>query len=188
MTSSTDSGTDATAGFPKKSFTPRTFLSGVRRAVWNVPALVRARRAGRVSEQFAEKIMLATTAVNECQYCTRFHRGIAREAGVDSDVIDAILEEDIDSAVDEDERVALLFAQRYAETDEDPGEEAIAEIEAEYGPEMAADVRAYVRAIYFGNLLGNSYDALKYRLSNRFDDCTEGLRHVVTGTARLFDR
>lgn len=166
-------------GFKKKSFTPLTFLHGVSRFLRNGPALLKAHRTGQVSEQFVEKIMLATTAVNECQYCARFHVDLALECGVDEETIDAIFEQDIQSAVDEGERTALLFAQRYAETDEDPGEEAVAELEAAYGPEMAADIRAYVRAIYVANLLGNSYDALRYWIRNTLTDCAKRLPHVT---------
>lgn len=179
MTAESQSGMPDEGGFRKKSFTPSTFLLGVVRFLRNVPALVRARRGGRVSEQFVEKIMLATTAVNECQYCTRFHTDLAREVGVDEETIDAILERDVESAVGDDERTALLFAQRYAETDEEPGADAVAELEAEYGPETAADIRAYVRAIYFGNLLGNSYDALRHRVGNVVDACREKLPHAL---------
>ena len=167
-------------GFRKKAFTPRTFLHGVVRSLRNGPALLRARRAGRVSEPLVEKIMLATTAVNDCQYCARFHTDRASEVGVEAEVINAILEQDIGETVDTDERAALLFAQRYAETDEDPGEKAIEVLEAEYGPEMAADIRAYVRAIYFGNLLGNSYDALRYWLRIQIDDFVRDLRYRCT--------
>ncbi|WP_331456999.1 carboxymuconolactone decarboxylase family protein, partial [Haloferax profundi] len=97
--------------------------------------------------------MLAVTAVNECQYCTRFHTDLALDVGVESEVISDILESDIGAAVGADERPALVFAQRYAETDESPGEEAITELVAEYGPQTAADILAFIRAIYFGNLL-----------------------------------
>lgn len=180
MTAAAQSELPGEGGFRKKSFTPRTFLRGVVRSLRNGPALMRAHRAGRVSEQLVEKIMLATTAVNECQYCARFHTRRASQVGVDEDVIDAILEQDIGEAIDESERTALLFAQRYAETDEDPGEKAVAELEAEYGSKMAADIQAYVRAIYFGNLLGNSYDALRYWIRNTVADWMEKLHHATT--------
>ena len=87
MTEDGNSPTPRQSEFQKKSFTVRTLFTGTLRFVRNFPALIRAKRADRVSEQFAEKIMLAVTAVNECQYCTRFHTDLARDVGVDSEVI-----------------------------------------------------------------------------------------------------
>lgn len=151
------------SGFRKRSFTPRTFPRAVGRALRNGPALVRARRSGRVPAHLVEKLMLATTSVNECRYCARFHAGRARANGVDEAVVEAILERDLGAVVDETERTALSFAQRYAETDGTVGAAWVAELDAAYGPETAADIQAYVRAIQFANLLGNSVDAVLYR-------------------------
>ncbi|WP_254522478.1 carboxymuconolactone decarboxylase family protein [Natrinema caseinilyticum] len=147
-----------------------------------MPRLVRAKRADRVSEQFAEKIMLAVTAVNECQYCTRYHTDLARETGVDRETIAQILENDVGSAVDDGELPALQFAQRYAETDENPGPDALAALRDEYGRDTAADILAFIRAIYFGNLLGNTYDAVRFALAKR---AQAGRRCLRSASARI---
>lgn len=148
--------------FRKKRFTARSFLKSLGHFIQNIPRLVRAVRADRVDDQFAEKIMLAVTAVNECRYCTRYHTDMAQETGVDRATIDYILESDIDAAVNETERPALIFAQQYAEANGDPRSEALSELRAAYGSETANDVLAIVRAIYFGNLTGNTFDALRF--------------------------
>ncbi len=150
--------------FRKQSFTPRTLLCGTVGFVRNIPALVRAKRADRVSTQFAEKIMLAVTAVNECRHCARFHTEVASGVGVDEEVVTEILEADVGDAVSEAERPALVFAQRYAETDEQPGTEAVSALVEEYGPETAEDIIAFVRAIYWGNMVGNTFDAVLFAL------------------------
>lgn len=181
MTEDGNSPTPRQSGFQKKSFTTRTLFTGTLRFVRNFPALIRAKRADRVSEQFAEKIMLAVTAVNECQYCTRFHTNLALDVGVGSEVVSDILESDIGAAVGVDERPALVFAQRYAETDEAPGDEAMAELVAEYGPETAADILAFIRAIYFGNLLGNTYDAVKFASRNAVERGIECVQRTASG-------
>ncbi|RLM56707.1 carboxymuconolactone decarboxylase family protein [Halobellus sp. Atlit-31R] len=185
MTAETD---DSPSRFTKKRYTPRTFAAGTVQFVHNLPRLVRAKRADRVSDQFAEKIMLAVTAVNECQYCTRYHTDLAESTGVDEETIDRILESDIDGAVADAERTALLFAQAYAEADEDPDPEAVAELRTEYGPETAADVTAFVRAIYFGNLLGNSYDALKFGARQYARRGRRCLRRTAESTRRAIER
>jgi len=175
-------------GFRKTTFTARSFLPGVARFVRNLPALVRAQRADRVNDAFAEKIMLAVTAVNECQYCTRYHSDLALDTGVDEGTVRQILEGDVGTAVDDDELPALVFAQRYAEAAEDPDREAIADLRAAYGTETAADVLAFVRAIYFGNLLGNSYDAVRFATARRVRRARRCLDAVTTGVARAAER
>ncbi|MFC4543823.1 carboxymuconolactone decarboxylase family protein [Halosolutus amylolyticus] len=174
--------------FQKKTFTIRSLATGIVRFVHNVPRLVRAKRADRVSDQFAEKIMLAVTAVNDCQYCTRYHTDLARETGVDGETIARILENDVDAAVDDTELPALLFAQQYAETDEKPGREAVMALRDAYGRETAADVLAFVRAIYFGNLLGNTYDGVRFALARRAKAGRRGLQDAASRIGRAVER
>lgn len=175
-------------GFQKKHYTPRSFLVGAVRFVQNIPRLVRAKRADRVSDQFAEKIMLAVTAVNECQYCTRYHSDLARETGMDQETIDSILESDINAAVDDEERPALVFAQQYAEANEDPDAAAVAALREAYGPATAADVMAFVRAIYFGNLAGNTYDAVRFAVGRRVSRGRRSLGRAAAGAERVLER
>ena len=179
---------DTAGTFQKKTFTIRTLPSGIARFVHNIPRLVRAKRADRVSDQFAEKIMLAVTAVNECQYCTRYHTDLARETGIDQETIAKILENDVGSAVDDNEQPALLFAQRYAETDENPGRDALAALQDTYGRKTAADIRAFVRAIYFGNLLGNTYDGVRFELSRRSQTVRRSLVSMSHRATRAAER
>lgn len=178
---------DSGKSFRKKHFTARSFLAGSGHFILNIPRLVRAVRSDRVKGQFAEKIMLAVTAVNECRYCTRYHTDMAQETGVDQTTIDHILESDIDAAVNEMERPALVFAQRYAEADGEPGSEAHSELRQAYGSETAADVLGLVRAIYYGNLLGNTFDALTFavgqlagRSCGQLSRGNVGAREIVT--------
>jgi len=178
----------ADSEFQKKTFTPRSLVSGTVQFVQNLPRLVRAKRAHRVSDAFAEKIMLAVTAVNECQYCTRYHTDLAQETGVDRETITTILENDVDSAVDDDELPALQFAQRYAEANEDPGREAVAALRRTYGDAMAADVQAFVRAIYFGNLLGNTYDGVRFAAARRVEATRTATQQLASRVSYRLDR
>ncbi|OLZ41495.1 hypothetical protein A6E15_11085 [Natrinema saccharevitans] len=132
--------------------------------------------------------MLAVTAVNDCQYCTRYHTDLARETGVDRETITLILERDVDAAVDDTELPALLFAQQYAETDEKPGREALEALEAAYGRETAGDIVAFARAIYFGNLLGNTYDGVRFALARRAQAGRRGLRDARSRVGRAVER
>lgn len=173
----------STGGFQKKTFTVSSFVESAVRLGRALPQLARARRGDRVDDAFAEKIMLSTTAVNECQYCTRFHMSLAREEGIDQATIDQILESDVEAAVGDAERPALLFAQRYAEADGTPGPDARVALREAYDPETAADIRSFVHAIYFGNLLANTYDAARLAISKR----ARAARHRLDGVADAVD-
>ncbi|MFC4249053.1 carboxymuconolactone decarboxylase family protein [Natribaculum luteum] len=148
------------------TFTWRTIGPHLVQFLRNLPRVRRAKKAGRVSDAFAEKIMLAVTAVNECPYCARYHTDLAADADVSRETVRQILENDVETAVDDDELPALQFAQHYAESNADPDEAALEELYAVYGRQTGEDVLAYVRAIYFGNLLGNTYDAVRASLSS----------------------
>jgi AhpD family alkylhydroperoxidase len=184
----TEQSPNPSESFRKKRFTPHSFLSGVWDFIQNIPRLVRAVRADRVDAQFAEKIMLAVTAVNECRYCTRYHTSMAQETGIDQSTIDLILESDIDTAVDETEKAALVFAQRYAEANGDPPSVALSELRAAYGSETARDVQAFVRAIYFGNLSGNTVDALKFAAARRANRSLAVLSRQCVSARDVFTR
>jgi len=175
-------------GFRKKTFTVLSFYDSLTNVGRALPQLARARRADRVDDAFAEKIMLSTTAVNECQYCTRFHTSLAQEAGLDQATIDQILESDVEAAVNEAERPALLFAQRYAEADGNPGRDVRAALREAYDPETAADIRAFVHAIYFGNLLGNTYDAVRLSLSERARATRRRLDEIANAVDEILTR
>jgi AhpD family alkylhydroperoxidase len=183
-----ESGEGTDGEFRKETFTSRSLASGIARFVQNLPRLIRAKRADSVSDQFAEKIMLAVTAVNECQYCSRYHTSLAQETGVDRETITSILESDVESAVDDGELPALLFAQRYAETNENPGRDAVAELQRTYGEETAADIQAFIRAIYFGNLLGNTYDGVRFALARRVRATRNATRRLPSRISRGIDR
>lgn len=178
----------AAAEFQKKTFTIRSLPVGIARFVHNIPQLIRAKRADRVSDQFEEKIMLAVTAVNECQYCTRYHTDLARETGMDQETITQILENDVGAAVDDDEQPALRFAQQYAETDENPGRDAWNALRETYDRKTAADILAFARAIYVGNLLGNTYDAVRFALARRAPVGRQCLRSASTRIRRAVER
>lgn len=150
--------------FQKKTFTRQSILPAMGTGLANVPGLVRATVRGNVDAEFREKIMLAVTAVNECRYCTWFHTDHAARSGVSEDVVRQILEDSIEDAVGDDELPALQFAQQYAEADANPDPETQETLEDAYDAKTAADILAYVRAIYLANLAGNTVDLLLVRL------------------------
>ena len=75
--------------------------------------------AKRISEVFAERIMLATTAVNDRRYCTWGHTKMALKMGISQHEINSIYNSDFGD-IPEEERLALMFAQNFAEAKNKP--------------------------------------------------------------------
>jgi AhpD family alkylhydroperoxidase len=154
------------ASFNKRSYTPRTFVSDLRDVLAHMPEFRETARAGRVSRAFAEKIMIAVTAVNDCQYCACFHTGMALREGIPPDEIRKILSGEIGD-FPEEEGVALAFAQHWAETAGAPDPEVERRFRDYYGPQISADILNWMRMIRMGNLTGNTLDAVLWRLRIR---------------------
>jgi AhpD family alkylhydroperoxidase len=119
-----------------------------------------------VSRAFAEKIMIAVTAVNDCRYCAHFHTGMALKEGIPPDEIQKILSREIGD-FPEEEAVALAFAQHWAETAGDPDPEVERRFRDYYGPQISTDILNWMRMIRMGNLSGNTLDAVLWRLRIR---------------------
>lgn len=149
--------------FHKRFYTPRTFVRDLRRILANMGDFRDASRSGRVSRAFAEKIMLAVTAVNGCRYCAYGHTRWALQAGVQPDEVKRLLASEL-GEFPEEEAVALAFAQHWAETGGEPDSEAEARFRAYYGPRVSDDLLHWMRMIQMGNLLGNTFDAILWRL------------------------
>lgn len=132
----------------------------------HLPEFTETARSERVSRAFAEKIMMAVTAVNNCRYCARFHTRLALGEGIPRDEIEQILALDIGS-FPEEEAVALAFAQHWAETAGHPDATVERRFRDYYGPNVSADIMNWIRMINFGNLAGNTWDAILWRLGFR---------------------
>lgn len=149
--------------FPKRFYTPRTFGRDLRRILANMGDFRRAARSGRVTRAFAEKIMLAVTAVNGCRYCAYGHTRWALQSGVTTDEVKRLLASEL-GEFPEEEAVALAFAQHWAETAGQPDPEAEQAFRAYYGERVSDDILHWIHMIQMGNLLGNSFDAILWRL------------------------
>jgi AhpD family alkylhydroperoxidase len=149
-------------GFDKRFYTPRSFFRDLREIVARRSAIRETARSGRVSRAFAEKIMMAVTAVNRCRYCARYHTRLALQEGIPLDEIEKILALELGDFPHE-EAVALAFAQHWAETEGQPDPDAESRFLETYGPQVSADILNWMRVITMGNLLGNSWDALLWR-------------------------
>jgi AhpD family alkylhydroperoxidase len=149
--------------FIKRIYTYATFKADTQRIFDHFDSVHRAARSGRVAKTFAEKIMLVVTGVNGCRYCNYGHSKAALAAGVSETELQDLLTLEF-RTFPIYEVTALNFAQHYAEENGQPNPEAWQRMVTYYGEDIAHDILAYIRMITFGNLLGNTFDALLSRI------------------------
>lgn len=152
------------AHYPKTIYTFRQYREDVCFMLKNIGGYRRAFRNREISRPFAEKIMLVVTAVNGCRYCAWFHAKQALSSGMSAEEIREMLDLQFHAAAADREVPALLYAQNYAETGRRPDRAVSDRLFEYYGDKTARDIILYIRAIFFGNLTGNTFDAFLSRM------------------------
>lgn len=147
-------------------FTPSTFYMHTVRAFRSFPIMIRSQRKGLISKAFQERIMLAVTEVNGCKYCNYFHTQQAVKEGISKDEIRAMRSGKI-SNLPEDEALAFMYAQHYADTGGKPDPETRGQLVSFYGDEKARVIEASIRAIMVGNIYGIAVDGLIRRFRGK---------------------
>jgi len=108
--------------------------------------------------------MLAVTSVEGCRYCSYFHSKLALKGGISQEEIGKLLSGDVEGCPEE-EALAVLYAQHWAESNAHPDPVTVEKLREIYGPEKAEAIHLMLRMIRLGNLLGNTWDYLLYRIS-----------------------
>jgi AhpD family alkylhydroperoxidase len=117
-----------------------------------------------ISPAFRERLMLAVTAVEGCRYCSYLHTRQALKSGITQEEIGQLLSGDTD-ACPKEEGLAVIYAQHWAESSASPDPEAVLKLKETYGIEKAEAIDLMLRMIRLGNLTGNTFDYLLYRIS-----------------------
>jgi AhpD family alkylhydroperoxidase len=126
---------------------------------------IRTLMRGKVIDlAFRERLMLAVTQVNGCRYCSYGHARLALTAGISQEEIEA-LGQGMFAGSPSEEVPALLYAQHWAEADGEPDQAARQRLVEQYGEEAATGIELVLRMIRMGNLLGNTWDYVLYRIS-----------------------
>ncbi len=153
-----------------EKFNKRTY-SSFREVIGDIKFLIKnhgqikdLNRGKLISKKMQERLMLAVTAVNGCRYCTYYHTKLALESGVTNQELDTLLNGSVESSPSE-EKLALLYAQHWADQAGKPDQEFKEKINKTYGPQKAEVINLAIRTINFGNLMGNTFDYLLYKLS-----------------------
>jgi len=151
--------------FDRRTYrSPRQLLRDIRSVMRRRSEMRNLMRGETLSASFRERLMLAVTEVNRCRYCSYYHAKQALDEGLSEEELQALTEGEFgDSPIEE--RPALLYAQHWAEADGNPDGEARARIIELYGAETADAIDLALRVIRIGNLMGNTWDGLLYRVS-----------------------
>jgi AhpD family alkylhydroperoxidase len=156
---------------PKRDY-PRRYYHRPSGLAHDLRALLRERRGIKalrdgtlVDRAFQERLMLAVTEVNGCRYCAYAHARMALAAGVSRADVDALARGELDGSPP-GQVAALLYAQHWAETDAKPDPEVRLRVLETYGQAKTEAIELSMRLIRVGNLTGNTWDYLMYRVSS----------------------
>jgi AhpD family alkylhydroperoxidase len=151
--------------FKKRTYgSPRELFSDLWFPIRNRQRLKEVTDKGLIPPAFRERLMLAVTAVDGCRYCSYFHAKQALKSGLAPEEISQLLSGDVANCPEE-EAVAVIYAQHWAESDAHPDPEAVRKLQQAYGAEKTEAIHLMLRMIRLGNLLANSWDYLLYRIS-----------------------
>ena len=157
---------------PKQNKFQRRYYRGWRPFWADLKFLLRQRRQirnamrdPRIDPAFRERLMLAVTEVNGCRYCRTFHIGQAREAGITQEEINIYLMGTIPDDIPEDQKLAVCYARHWAENNQQADEIYEEEVREWYGKEGFQSISIILRMIWMGNLLGNTWDYVLFRIS-----------------------
>jgi AhpD family alkylhydroperoxidase len=117
-----------------------------------------------IDQAFRERIMLAVTSVNKCRYCSYAHGREALSKGVSQEEIDT-LEKGMFDGSPSYQIQALLYAQHWSETNGKPEVNVRNKVILTYGENKVELMELAMRMIRSGNLLGNTFDYLLYKIS-----------------------
>lgn len=149
--------------FKKRTF---SFLGFIRSLLLNVlyaPRLIIAIIRPSTSAALREQVMLGCTSVNDCRYCDWLHTRLALQNAVDVDELNSFLANPDNTQLPQRVAVAVLYAQHFAEQKTRSDRDAIQRLKSEFTWWERLEIHAYLHAIYFGNLTGNTFDALLSR-------------------------
>lgn len=117
-----------------------------------------------IDAPFRERLMLAVTQVNACRYCSEYHAKLALKTGLSHDEVRQLLDGDAGQCPPE-QLTAVLYARHWAEAAGNPDPDIRQTLIETYGAAKVAAIEMVLRMINIGNLSGNTFDYILYRLS-----------------------
>lgn len=117
-----------------------------------------------IDRALRERVMLAVSEVNGCQWCSYIHAREALKAGVDRTEIDQLLAAVYDG-VPKEHLTAVLFAQHWADTQGMVDAEAFTRLKQAYDPRTVKNILLSIRFINTMNWLMQGLEGIVHALS-----------------------
>jgi AhpD family alkylhydroperoxidase len=156
----------APEGFDRRFYSSlKEFWRDLGHMLSNRNQIKSAMRDTRIDPAFRERLMMAVTEVNGCRYCRSFHIGQAREAGISLEEINIYLLGTIPEDIPEDQKLAVCYAQHWAENDQQADKDYQQQVREWYGEDSFQSISMILRMIWMGNLLGNTWDYFLHKIS-----------------------
>ena len=151
--------------FKKRTFTGfGEFFEELKFIIKNRNQIKKLEAGDLIDAKLRQRLMIAVTEVNGCRYCSYYHSKLALKEGVSQKELDSLLAGELKDCPEE-ELLALVYAQHWTEKRGQPAQEMIDKIKNKYGVDKFETIKLAIRMINFGNLSGNSFDYLLYKLS-----------------------
>ena len=155
----------ATAKFNKRTYRGfGEFFADIFFLTRNIRQIRRVMRGDLIPSAFRERLMLAVTSVYGCGFCSWAHTREALKSGIEKEEIAGLLAGSVDDCP-QDEAIAFLYAQHWADSNTCPDPEACRRLEQAYGAEKAQVINLVLRIVRVGNLSGNTWNRFLYRIS-----------------------
>lgn len=146
----------------ERVFYIKEHLKLIKEAAFGFVYAKRQKKRRLINKKFKERIMLAVTEVNGCAMCSYVHTKLSLGAGMELSEIRNILGGNHDEVSDY-EIVAVVFAQHYADSKENPSPESIETLREFYGYEVAELILNLLKVITLTNSMGINMNFLKER-------------------------
>lgn len=143
---------------------PREFLSDMAFLARNSRRIRALMRGNPLSSAFRERLMLGVTSVYGCRYCSWVHTREALKSGIEKSEIVRMLSGSVDGCP-EDEALAVLYAQHWADSNAKPDPDAVRRLRETYGAQKVEAIDLTLRVVRAGNLTGNTWDRFLHRIS-----------------------
>jgi len=152
--------------FYKKIYSAQELYVALYKGLRTMKYMLKNKKSKELTPDFIEKIMLAVTEVNGCEVCSYAHTKIALEHGMSNEEIQSLLSGNT-GRIPDDEAIAILFAQHYADTRGNPTSDSWQRVVEVYGISKAMGILGAIRTIMIGNVSGIALSAFLSRLRGK---------------------
>ena len=143
----------------------KSFWGDIRILISSRDRIKKAMRSDIVDPAFRERLMLTVTEVNQCRYCRAFHVQQASQVGLSDSEVLSFVQGNLPQTIPENQRLAVLYARSWAEGNGMTEAGFDDQLLEAYGEDGYDAIETILRMIRMGNLLGNTWDFILYRLS-----------------------